>query len=523
MSKPVLMCVDDEEMILLSLKDQLRDHFSGEFQIEMLESGEDALELAQDLLSSSVEIPVIICDQIMPGIKGNQLLRKLHALSPKTFNILLTGQADAGAVGDAVNFANLYRYIPKPWEETDLVLTIKEAVRSFYQDKQLEEQNRALKEMNENLESLVSERTAEVVRQKEEIQTQLQSIEHQRKELQVRNEFIRNVFGRYVSDEVMDTVLKNPEGLQIGGAKRDISVLMSDLRGFTVLTENLTPEEVVRILNRYLERMVEVIAEFSGIVIEFLGDGIMVIFGAPKRLANHAEHAVACALSMQKAMAELNTLHAAEGMPALEMGIGISSGEVVVGNIGSERRTKYGVIGNAANLAARIEAFSTGQQVLISSETLDRCHAAVENVREFEVSVKGVDHPLRIIQVCAIHSPFDVRFTPTWAELRDVQKEAVLEISVLDGKSVSEKVLRKPLRAVSRQQALLEDAGELQLRADVRLLALHVDGGRVPMEMYGKVTAVGDGTVTLRFTSILLGETEAYLSGLLDLPQEAAE
>lgn len=520
MSKPVLMCVDDEEMILLSLKDQLRQHFSGDFQLEMLESGEDALDLAKDLLSSSVEIPVIICDQIMPGIKGNELLRQLHALSPKTFNILLTGQADAGAVGDAVNFANLYRYIPKPWEETDLVLTIKEAVRSFYQDKQLEEQNRTLKEMNENLEALVSQRTAEVVKQKEEIQTQMLNIEHQRKELQVRNEFIRNVFGRYVSDEVMDTILRNPEGLQIGGAKRDISILMSDLRGFTVITENLPPEDVVRILNRYLERMVEVIAEYSGIVIEFLGDGIMVIFGAPKRLANHAEHAIACALSMQAAMAEINSIHAEEGMPLLEMGIGISSGEVVVGNIGSERRTKYGVIGNAANLAARIEAFSTGQQVLISSDTLDRCHADVEIVREFEVSVKGVDHPLRICEVAAIRDTFNVRFTPTWAEMREVSKDATLEISILDGKSVSDTILRKPLRAVSRQQALLEDLGDLQLRADVRLLALHVDGRRVPVEIYGKVTAVDEETVTLRFTSILLGETEEYLSGLLDLPRD---
>ncbi|MDT8323433.1 MAG: adenylate/guanylate cyclase domain-containing protein [Bacteroidota bacterium] len=523
MSKPVLMCVDDEKMILLSLKDQLREHFSSDFQIEMIESGEDALELAKDLLSASVEIPVIICDQIMPGLKGNELLRQLHALSPKTFNILLTGQADAGAVGDAVNFANLYRYIPKPWEETDLVLTIKEAVRSFYQDKRLEEQNRTLKEMNENLEALVHERTAEVMKQNEEIQSQMRSIEYQRKELQVRNEFIRNVFGRYVSDEVMDTILKDPEGLQIGGAKRDISVLMSDLRGFTVITENLPAEAVVRILNRYFERMVEIIAEFSGIVIEFLGDGIMVIFGAPKRLANHAEHAIACALSMQVAMEELNAMHTAEGMPGLEMGIGISSGEVVVGNIGSERRTKYGVIGNAANLAARIEALSTGQQVLISSDTLDRCHATVEIVREFEVSVKGVDHPLRICEVSAIHDSFQVRFTPTWAALREVHKDATVEISILDGKSVSNTVLRKPLRAVSRQQALLADNGELQLRADVRLLALHVDGTRVPMEIYGKVTSVDSDAVTLRFTSILLGETEAYLSGLLDLPPEKHE
>lgn len=517
MSKPVLMCVDDEEMILLSLKDQLRHHFSEDFLIEIIESGDEALDLAKDLISSSVDIPVIICDQIMPGMKGNELLRHLHTLTPKTFSVLLTGQADAGAVGDAVNHANLYRYIPKPWEETDLILTIKEAIRSFYQDKQLEEQNRALKEINETLEQRVSERTAEVVRQNEEIQKQMLSIERQREELQVRNEFIRNVFGRYVSDEVMNTVLKDPTGHQIGGAKRDISVLLSDLRGFTVLSDRLAPEEVVRILNRYFERMVEIISDYSGIVIEFLGDGIMAIFGAPKKLTNHAEHAVACALSMQMAMHEINAKHEAEGLPMIEMGIGVTSGEVVVGNIGSERRTKYGVIGTPANLAARIEALSTGQQVLVSSETLSRCTVDVDIEKEFEVSVKGVDTPLKIHSVSAIHDGFDVHFTPRKLVMRTVGKQVVLELAVLDGKSVSDTVLSATLVAISRQQALLTGCDTLQRHSDVRVRALNVDGERIPSEAYAKVTSVGPTGTTLRFTSLFLNETDTYYEQLLGL------
>jgi hypothetical protein len=273
----------------------------------------------------------------------------------------------------------------------------------------------------------------------------------------------------------------------------------------------------VRILNRYLERMVEVIAEFSGIVIEFLGDGIMVIFGAPKRLANHAEHAIACALSMQNAITELNHLHDREGSPQLEMGIGISSGEVVVGNIGSERRTKYGVIGNAVNLAARIEGLSTGQQVLISSDTLDRCRVPIDVVRDFQVSVKGFDHPLRICEVSAIHESFEISFAPTLIEMQNVSKDVMLEISVLDGKSVSDTVMQCRLIAVSRQQAQLADCAKLQLRSDVRLIAMHVDGQRVVMEVYGKVTAVADTSVTLRFTSIFMGEAEAYYNALLGL------
>ena len=517
MNKPVLMCVDDEEMILLSLKDQLREHFSRDFAIEMLESGDEALELARELVKSSVDIPVIICDQIMPGMKGNELLRHLHDLSPKTFSVLLTGQADAGAVGDAVNFANLYRYIPKPWEETDLILTIKEAVRSFYQDKQLEEQNRILQEMNENLEQLVRERTAEVVRQKEEIQEQMHSIERQHHELELRNDFIRSVFGRYVSDEVMDTVLRDPDGLQIGGAKRDISVLLSDLRGFTVLSERLDPEEVVRVLNRYFERMIEIISDHCGIVIEFLGDGIMTIFGAPKTLENHADHAVACALSMQQAMEELNLMHAEEGLPRIEMGIGVSSGEVVVGNIGSERRTKYGVIGHPANLAARIEALSTGQQVLVSAETLHRCRAEINVVQSFQVSVKGVDKPLAIHEVSAILDGFNVHFSPSRFELRDVPRDATLELTILDGKSVSDDVFTARLLSISGQQAVLEERERLFTHADVRLRTLIIDGARIPMEVYAKVTDCGSGSVTLRFTSILFADSEKHIEGLLGL------
>ncbi|MBN1447800.1 MAG: response regulator [Bacteroidetes bacterium] len=518
MSKPVLMCVDDEEMILLSLKDQLREHFSRDFAIEMLESGDEALELAKELIASAIDIPVIICDQIMPGMKGNDLLRELFVLSPKTFSVLLTGQADAGAVGDAVNNANLYRYIPKPWEETDLVLTIKEAVRSYYQDKKLEEQNRILTEMNENLEQLVADRTIEILRQKDEIQKQMHSIEEQRKELELRNGFIRDVFGRYVSDEVMKTILHDPAGLQIGGAKRVISVLLSDLRGFTIFSERLVPEEVVRILNRYFERMVEIISEHSGIVIEFLGDGIMAIFGAPKHLDDHADHAVACALSMQLAMEDINRMHETEGIPPVEMGIGVASGEVVVGNIGSLRRTKYGIIGYPANLAARIEALSTGRQVLISEETLQRCRSEVDIVRHFRVSVKGVDHPLTIYEASGIGNGFGIQFAPPRIALRPIEKTVSVEFAILDGKSVPDTTYAAKLLSVSSREAVLHEPVHLLPHADVRLHAMLVDGQRVPMEVYAKVTERQNDTVRLRFTSILFADSEKHFEELLGLP-----
>ena len=144
MEKPTLLCVDDERMVLDSLKEQLRRFFGEEYQIETASSGTEALELMDALSKEETEIPIIISDHIMPGIKGDELLKRVHSRFPDTLTILLTGRADADAVGNAVNEGNLYRYITKPWEENDLVLTIKEGLRRYVQDKQLEQQNKEL-------------------------------------------------------------------------------------------------------------------------------------------------------------------------------------------------------------------------------------------------------------------------------------------------------------------------------------------------------------------------------------------
>lgn len=173
MNKPVILCVDDEKMILTSLKEQLKRHFGDEYSIETVESGEEAIELLKELQDHIVDMPVVIADQIMPGIKGDELLKRMHALCPKTLKIMLTGQANADAVGNAVNYAQLYRYIAKPWDETDLKLTVSEALRSYFQDKKLEEQNITLHRLNEELEhwnatleQQVKERTSELEAQK---------------------------------------------------------------------------------------------------------------------------------------------------------------------------------------------------------------------------------------------------------------------------------------------------------------------------------------------------------------------
>jgi two-component system sensor histidine kinase/response regulator len=156
MKKPVILCVDDEQMLLVSLKQQLKHQFGNDYQIETAENGEEALDIVEELLEDDIELPLVISDQLMPGgIKGDELLTQIHAIAPKTLKILLTGQADADAVGKAVNSANLYRYMSKPWEPTDLNLTVTEAIRRYFQDKELAQ-------FYAGLEKKVAERTHEL-------------------------------------------------------------------------------------------------------------------------------------------------------------------------------------------------------------------------------------------------------------------------------------------------------------------------------------------------------------------------
>ncbi|MDM8522153.1 PAS domain S-box protein [Desulfococcaceae bacterium HSG8] len=146
MKKPVILCVDDEKIVLSSLKEQLKRAFGNKYGIETAESGEDAVYLYEELAEDEIEVPVIISDYIMPGMKGDELLKYLHGLSPGMLKILLTGQASTEGVTNAVNYASLYRYIAKPWEQDDLVLTVTEALRSYSRDQQLKEQTEKLLE-----------------------------------------------------------------------------------------------------------------------------------------------------------------------------------------------------------------------------------------------------------------------------------------------------------------------------------------------------------------------------------------
>ncbi|MGB3691977.1 MAG: ATP-binding protein [Spirulinaceae cyanobacterium] len=176
MSKPAIICVDDERIVLVSLRDQLTQHLGNEYDIELAESGEEALEVFAELTEEKVEVPLIISDQIMPGMKGDDLLVVIQNQHPQTLKIMLTGQASAEAVGKAVNQANLYRYITKPWQAEDLKLTVKEALNSYEQKKKLAEYSRTL-------EKKVEERTTELQQKNQELAQTLQELQATQQEL----------------------------------------------------------------------------------------------------------------------------------------------------------------------------------------------------------------------------------------------------------------------------------------------------------------------------------------------------
>ena len=211
-----------------------------------------------------------------------------------------------------------------------------------------------------------------------------------------QRDFIKDTFGRYVTREVVEELLENPDGLKLGGEKREVTILFSDLRGFTPLCEQLAPDQVMSMLNRYLGRMVSVINIYKGTVNEFIGDAILVFFGAPVNHDDNVARAAACALAMQMAMAEINRENASLDLPPLAMGIGINTGEVIVGNIGSLQRAKYGVVGHAINVASRVQGVAAGGQVLITQSAFDYIkEIAVTRDRRY-LNFKGVEEDMAI-------------------------------------------------------------------------------------------------------------------------------
>lgn len=325
-------------------------------RVVVASSGTEALARLADR-----PIDVMLLDLIMPGMDGNQVLRRMKedAALRSIPVIVISGRQDMDGIIECIE-SGADDYLFKPFNPILLQARIKAGL---------------------------------------ERKKWLDTEEKVRRQLERNEKFIRATFGRYVSDEIVNSLLEEPEGLKLGGDLREVTILMSDVREFSTICETLEPESVMRMLNNYLGTMTDIIIQYQGTIDEFIGDAILAIFGAPVRRDDDADRAVQCALDMQKAMIDINRSNRKAGLPEISMGIGVNTGPVIAGNIGSEKRSKYGVVGHHVNLTARIEAETAGGEILISNSTLEKLHEPVELGRREQALVKGISEPVTMHQV----------------------------------------------------------------------------------------------------------------------------
>jgi adenylate cyclase len=324
-------------------------------------------------------------------------------------------------------------------------------------------------------------------------------------QLEARNRFIRETFGRYTSDDIVEVLLDMPEGLKLGGEKREVTILMSDLRGFTALVARLDPTVVVALLNHYFSVMIEIIQQHGGTVDEIIGDAFLVLFGAPVVMPDAARRAVCCALQMQQAMLGVNEHNAAMGWPEIDMGIALHTGESVVGNLGSTKRSKYGVVGTTVNLTARIESFTVGGQVLVSPSLMAAAGPGLILGEEIPVSAKGMREPL---------SCRELRGHEDYPELAlGVKEEQFVMLSPpvpcsfvkLTGKHFEAQRHPATLTGLAQGQAVLATPDPLPRHSNI---VLRLEGGfdqEEAPELYAKVIRILDepnSGYVLHFTSV---------------------
>jgi PAS domain S-box-containing protein len=324
-------------------------------------------------------------------------------------------------------------------------------------------------------------------------------------QVELRNRFIRETFGRYLNDEVVAQLLESASGAQIRGEKRKVTMMMTDLRGFTSMSERLAPEKVVALLNRYLATMVRTVQEFNGTIDDFIGDAIFVIFGAPTWQEDDAQRACACAIAMQVAMASVNEQNAAEGLPVVEMGIGLHTGPVVVGNIGSPERMKYDVIGSHVNLTSRIQSYTTGGQILISDETRHEVGHMLSVGVQTEVHPKGIEHPIMVYELRGIGGRYKLYLPQTAEPLISLAEELDFRYAILDGANAGGESFKGTFSRLSSREAEASLEQAVPILSDLKITLKGTDGQAIVGALYGKVVGTLAGSSMgrcIRFTSM---------------------
>ncbi len=445
-----ILVVDDNEMN----RDLLSRHLKKQgYACESAENGRRAIEKMY-----LHKFDLVLLDVIMPVMDGFQALQEIKGASELRYIpvIMISSLDDMDNIVRCIEIG-AEDYLPKP---PDPVL-LKARVGACLEKKRLIDQEiesrKRLKELNEALD--------------------------------VRNRLIRDTFGRYLSDEIVENILETPAGLKLGGEKRETTILMSDLRGFTSIAERLSPEDVVAMINIYLEIMTGIIMKYNGTIDEFIGDAILVIFGAPLQRDDDTIRAVACAVEMQTAMEEVNRRNRESGYPEVVMGIGINTGSVVVGNIGSRKRTKYAVVGRNVNLTSRIESYTVGGQILASQSTIEACGEILRIDNTIEVMPKGVQKPITIYEVGGIGGNYNL-FLPEKkrTELPELERPLLVRFNVLDGKNVAKESFKGKIVKMSGTEAEIKAEVLTDRLSDIKITLAGKASNNISPEIYAKVT-----------------------------------
>ncbi|MCC6128333.1 MAG: response regulator [Acidobacteria bacterium] len=454
-----LLVVDDVEMNRDMLSRRLR---SRGYTVSLADSGYAALErIAEGGLDA------VLLDVMMPGLTGLDVLREVRkTISASQLPVIMATARDQSE--DIVEALKLGAndYVTKPLDFPVVLARL--------------ETHLQLKRSQEEIRSLAQQ-------------------------LEVRNQFIRKTFGRYLSDEVVEQILETPAGLSLGGERRRLTILMADLRGFTALSEGTPPETVVHILNRYLGIMARVISEHRGTIDEFIGDAILALFGAPIAGEDDELRACLCAIRMQLAMSEVNRLNEEEGLPRLQIGIALNTGEVVVGNIGSETRSKYGVVGSHVNLTGRIESLTVGGQILMSEETRLSLGGTAEVGWSQEISAKGFRDPISVHELVGLGPPHGLRLPGVVEVLEPLSDPLPVSFVVLHEKHSTSPPQEGLVVALSTEAAEIRSEGLPHAFSDVRLRMAGPEGPGSGADAYGKVLpwqTPQPESFRLRFTSL---------------------
>ncbi len=332
-----------------------------------------------------------------------------------------------------------------------------------------------------------------------------------------KRDFIRDTFGRYLSQEVVNKLLESQNGLELGGERRRVTIMMTDLRGFTALSERLDPEQVVQMLNAYFEVMVDVVVKYKGSINEIIGDALLVIFGAPQEMQDRAKRAIACAIEMQNAMAEVNDQNRTQGLPELDMGIGLNETEVIVGNIGSTKRSKYAVVGSGVNMTSRIESYSVGGQILISESVRREAGEILRIDSQRDVLPKGSETPIRIYEVGGIAGPFNLALEQKELSLVTLATQIPLRYSLLEGKDATKEGFEGFVVRLSKNCAEIALGAQVEIMANLKMNLTDVDEKLSARQFYGKVIKRLEqkGQIHLvHFTSVP-PEMDSYFQALL--------